>query len=637
MKGVDLAMNHANVKPTTKKRAKAVLSVFLVVAILIAGAYAFLSATDSKTNVFTVGNVKIELWEDFNGTTYNGQQTPDPVENIIPGQTIDKKPYIKNTGKNNAWMFMAVGVPTATDENIASNTFPNGVKIEVKAFGIQESYNNANTAIDTWKSYFTADKVAGTLGTVVTNTEKELFTLNEPTNSGWTKLDDTYRVEGYVYHIFALDTIAAPATNEFDGFTTAPFESVTFSNDIKSADKSFNNADSNILTAGTVLENCTLTTENCTYNFGDVVPNDYVPKDGDSYETEDYYYDFYVDDVEGWNDEDGEYYKTGWVQGVKDRTKSTYEPLYSEIYGCPVVSINYDGCSNLENMPDIPNSVVNMVNSFCNCTKITQISNIPTECRNMDSAFAGTSIISAPDLPNKVISARGTFSDTPIKVAPKLSDSIKYIAGKLSNNNYSYNPEGIFANCEKLTVPSNIPCEVTDLTRAFANCYKLESMPTIPEGVTNLTMTFCTDTIGSQCPDGPQLSIVTKLPQTAKILDKTFFNCTNLVVAPDIPDGVTSMNSTFENCKKLKEAPVIPNSVTLMNNTFYYCQSIVTAPTIPANVTSLNSAFFCCTSLKGTIEINANPTNYLKCLYGTKISEITGSTALKTEIFATKG
>ena len=65
-------------KTTNKSRQKkrAFISIFLIVAILIGGAFAFLTATDSKTNVFTIGKVDISLWEDFDGTTYIGGADP---------------------------------------------------------------------------------------------------------------------------------------------------------------------------------------------------------------------------------------------------------------------------------------------------------------------------------------------------------------------------------------------------------------------------------------------------------------------------------------------------------------------------------------------------------------------------------
>ena len=500
MKGVDLAMNHSNVKPTTKKRAKAVLSIFLVVAILIAGAYAFLSATDSKTNVFTVGNVKIELWEDFNGTTYNGQQTPDPVENIIPGQTIDKKPYIKNTGKNNAWMFMAVGVPTATDENIASNTFPNGVKIEVKAFGIQESYNNANTAVDTWKSYFTADKVVGTLGTVVTNTEKELFTLNEPTNSGWTKLDDTYRVEGYVYHIFALDTIAAPATNEFDGFTTAPFESVTFNEEIgktESVDSDTISLEGNPIVSLNILsDDCILTlTDGTVYKGGDVIPESYVPTTGDKFENSDYVYmynkAYYQESDEVYSDQEWNTPSvdmSGWGVRIKDNSKTTYRSMYENLAAQPVrfADCTFAGCENMITSPAMPNEIVTMYFTFDGCSKLTNFSNIPAGVKTIEGCFYGCESLK----------------------------NVPYLPEGLTNTDHA------FWGCTALQDISNIPSSVVNIADStFSKCSSLEDVK-IPESVSVISQMAFGDCIG--------LTKITLPNSITKIETNAFGECSNL-------------------------------------------------------------------------------------------------------------
>lgn len=237
-------MNHSTKPKTcTRKKSKAILSVFLIVAILIAGAFAFLSATDSKTNVFTVGNIKIELWEKFdtnlNGTLddneiYDSTATEvsiDADKSIIPGQTILKQPMIKNTGKNPAYLYMAVGVPTATEDNIKSNNLGDKVNIVVKAFGIQENYKNKTTATDIWNAYFDAAKATSVLSASVENTEAELFTLNKTVDSGWSEIS-TYRVDGYVYHIFALDNAMGTA-GLVDGYSTSPFESVTFNESVE--------------------------------------------------------------------------------------------------------------------------------------------------------------------------------------------------------------------------------------------------------------------------------------------------------------------------------------------------------------------------------------------------------------------
>lgn len=94
-----------------KAMLKKVLSVLLVVTITagvaITGTLAYLTDRDSEANVFTVGDVSIDLNEDFNqGAT------------LIPGVDIEKKPTITNTGKNDAYVWATVAVPGSLDEVI---------------------------------------------------------------------------------------------------------------------------------------------------------------------------------------------------------------------------------------------------------------------------------------------------------------------------------------------------------------------------------------------------------------------------------------------------------------------------------------------------------------------------------------
>ena len=269
-------MNHSNVKSTTKKRAKAVLSVFLVVAILIAGAYAFLSATDSKTNVFTVGNVDIELHEIFNGRDYGKGEDPgaigDKIENIVPGQSIEKAPYVVNTGKNPAYIFIAVGIPTDTSANVYNGqgtyTAKTELDIKVKAYAIQQQYNGATDAESTWTNYFKNDMISGT----ASDAGIELFTLNDGTSavttgthtigSDWQEFSTPYSVTDggntYTYHFFKY-----VANNELlpVGTTTAHlFDKVVFNENL-----------------GNVKEPL------LTLDSGDVIPDNvsYIPKEGE--------------------------------------------------------------------------------------------------------------------------------------------------------------------------------------------------------------------------------------------------------------------------------------------------------------------------------------------------------------------
>ena len=91
----------------------AVLALIAVTAVAsVAGTLAYLTDRESKANVFTVGDVTIELEENF----HQGSE-------LLPGVTVEKEATVTNTGKNNAWVWMTVAVPTALGD--AENTILN--------------------------------------------------------------------------------------------------------------------------------------------------------------------------------------------------------------------------------------------------------------------------------------------------------------------------------------------------------------------------------------------------------------------------------------------------------------------------------------------------------------------------------
>lgn len=197
----------------SRQKKRAFISIFLIVAILIGGAFAFLTATDSKTNVFTIGKVDISLWEDFD---YNGNGNIEPteqfqggvdpaknniaLENMIPGQTVEKRPYIVNTGNNDCWGFISVKVPTVVTPEDGSAFAIDGnnredERIQVKAYAIQDGMvtktdGSAVTAVDVWKAYINDNSNITGFGTPVTDAginRTKLFSLNG-LNDNYTKI-----------------------------------------------------------------------------------------------------------------------------------------------------------------------------------------------------------------------------------------------------------------------------------------------------------------------------------------------------------------------------------------------------------------------------------------------------------------
>lgn len=92
-----------------KKKALAISLAAILVLTAIAGTtLAYLTDRDSAKNVFTMGNVEIELNEHF------------PDNELIPGKKLEKRASIYNSGKNDAWVWITVAIPVELDNTDAS-------------------------------------------------------------------------------------------------------------------------------------------------------------------------------------------------------------------------------------------------------------------------------------------------------------------------------------------------------------------------------------------------------------------------------------------------------------------------------------------------------------------------------------
>ena len=126
----------------TKKAMSMLLVVTLIAVIAIGGMLAYLTDRDSEANVFTVGDVSIELQEDFN----QGAE-------LTPGAEIEKDVTVKNTGKNDAWVWVTVAVPAGMDGDALKITGTDTawnwtgpaaetVKIEDKEYNLYTVFHN---------------------------------------------------------------------------------------------------------------------------------------------------------------------------------------------------------------------------------------------------------------------------------------------------------------------------------------------------------------------------------------------------------------------------------------------------------------------------------------------------------------
>ncbi len=92
-----------------KKIIAMILVIVLCCAVSVGLTVAYLTDRDSAANIFTVGNVAIDLTEDF-----------EQGAMLIPGVKIEKEPSITNIGNIDAWVWATVAIPAALDNDDAS-------------------------------------------------------------------------------------------------------------------------------------------------------------------------------------------------------------------------------------------------------------------------------------------------------------------------------------------------------------------------------------------------------------------------------------------------------------------------------------------------------------------------------------
>lgn len=175
------------------KKAKAILCTASIVGVIgVAGVMAYLTDADTATNTLTTGEVKIELqeplWDEAPATDHT---------NITPNATIVKDPQVKNTGKNNAYIYLKVTVPAK--EVITANA--DGTR--------------ANNGAATTTQLFTYD--------LADNSKWVLI----PGASGANVNSTTNKTESYTYVYYYNEAVAPNAT------TDKLFTSVKYANVIE--------------------------------------------------------------------------------------------------------------------------------------------------------------------------------------------------------------------------------------------------------------------------------------------------------------------------------------------------------------------------------------------------------------------
>lgn len=102
-----------------KKKILTIALVVALIAIMVSGTFAYFTAEDQVSNTFTIGSVKIEIYENDAATEKDTIEfgTLTPIVNVdAPSQDpnyIKKVVEVKNTGANDAYIRTHIAIPTA--------------------------------------------------------------------------------------------------------------------------------------------------------------------------------------------------------------------------------------------------------------------------------------------------------------------------------------------------------------------------------------------------------------------------------------------------------------------------------------------------------------------------------------------
>ena len=107
-----------------KKLLALVLVVVMAATAVIGGTMAYLTDEDSASNVFTVGNISIDLTEEVDvvgagSVTVNDNDTGATYTGVMPGDYLQKKVTVKNDGDNDAYVAVTVKLNNALEINNA--------------------------------------------------------------------------------------------------------------------------------------------------------------------------------------------------------------------------------------------------------------------------------------------------------------------------------------------------------------------------------------------------------------------------------------------------------------------------------------------------------------------------------------
>ena len=186
-----------------KKKLMTVLALVLVIALSVAGTYAYLTSQDTVTNTFTVGKVAITLDEAKVDVDGNLVANADPVKGnaykLVPGHEYIKNPTVHFKAESEAsYLFVKVENGISAIEAADNNTIADQIKANgwTALDGVANVYYkqvDANTGADAIDyPVFGSFKIADNANTAAYGTAQIVVTAYAIQADGMTSATDAW-------------------------------------------------------------------------------------------------------------------------------------------------------------------------------------------------------------------------------------------------------------------------------------------------------------------------------------------------------------------------------------------------------------------------------------------------------------
>ena len=265
---------------------------------------------------------------------------------------------------------------------------------------------------------------------------------------------------------------------------------------------------------------------------------------------------------------------------------------------------------NVEEVHNIPNSVIDMSGFASYGTPIKYISNFPISVEILSQTFKSAhSLVSAPELPSTVKDMYETFYDCN-------NLNCQFDLSHLVNLNENGLKE-TWRECTSLTYTPILPTNYSgSLNQTFMGT-KITETPTLPDGITSMYQAF------ENC---KQLTTVGNIPSSCIRFHRAFHGCSKLVSVPET-GWKGNMHGAFNECVALNQKIVISSLDGDIHNGSYIfngCTSLSITPVLPDIYNGELIQTFAGTALTTPAKIPNNVTNMDACYKGCdKLTEVT--------------